>query len=44
MHEQIKFFYVISPGVAGLSWTWTKDLAYEVNSRTYIIIQLEENQ
>jgi len=41
MHER---GFMISLGAAGLSWTWTRDLAREVNFRTYDIIQLEDNK
>jgi F0F1-type ATP synthase alpha subunit len=37
-------FFVISLNAPGLFWTWTRDLAREVNSHTYVIIQLEEIQ
>jgi len=40
MHERV---FMISLGAAGLSWTWTRDLAREVIFRTYVIIQLEDN-
>jgi hypothetical protein len=43
MNKSDVFFYDF-PNAVGLSWTWTQDLTCEKNSRTYIIIQLEENQ